>query len=190
VPPVRLVRTVDRFRHHLRRLHLRSVPPPAAVLEMILNASVAQGITAAVQLGIPDALAAGPMRPEELARRVDANPDTLNRLLSAILTAAPSARGVLYDLPQVVAGAPELLAKYGIADRVQIVAGSFFAHVPPGADLYILKNIIHDWPEEQAVTILRNIRAAATPGTTLLLVESVIPEHDRNSSASGSTWRC
>ena len=101
------------------------------------------------------------------------------RLLSAILEAAPSSRGVLYDLPQVVEGAPKLLAKYGTADRVQITPGSFFDSVPPGVDLYVMKNIIHDWPDEQAVSILRNVRAAATPGTTLLLVEAVIPEHNR-----------
>ncbi|HTM84759.1 MAG TPA: methyltransferase, partial [Mycobacterium sp.] len=101
------------------------------------------------------------------------------RLLSAILNSAPSARGVLYDLPQVVEGAPELLGRYGTAERVRVIPGSFFDSVPEGADAYLLKNIIHDWPDEQALTILRNIRSAAAPGTTLLLIETVIPGHDR-----------
>lgn len=58
--------------------------------------------------------------------------------------------------------------------------GSFFDSVPSGGDAYILKNVIHDWPDEQAVAILRNIRAAARADATVLLVEPVLPEHDRD----------
>jgi hypothetical protein len=282
-----LARAVERGRHYLRRLYQRSAPPPAVMLEMIVNTWVAQGITAAAQLGIADALAGGPLSADELARRVHADPDALGRLmralvsegvfrrrrdgryalnaiaatlrsdapvsmagmarylgspqhrehwshlvdavrtgepvvpklrgkegfeylaaepelseifneamtsvsefaidpvvaaydftrfetivdvggghgrlLSAILAAAPSARGVLYDLPQVVDGAPELLRKYGTADRVRVVAGSFFDSVPKGGDVYLLKSVIHDWPDEKALTILRNVRAALSP---------------------------
>ncbi|MGW4096727.1 methyltransferase [Mycobacterium sp. NPDC004974] len=303
VPPARVVRAVERVRHHLRRVHQRAVPPPAAMLEMILGAWVAQGIAAAAQLGVADALADGPLHTEELARRVDANSDTLDRLmralvsegifqrtrdgryalnpladtlrtdapvaigamarfvgapehrehwshltdavrtgeavipklrgqetfdylgshpelavifndamtnvselaiapvvaaydftrfgtiadiggghgrlLAAVLGATPGAQGVLYDLPDVVAGAPELLGSYRVADRVQVVPGSFFDSVPASADAYLLKNIIHDWPDDEALTILRNVRAATAPGTTLLLIEGVIPDHDR-----------
>lgn len=303
VPPVPLVRAVERGRHYLRRLHQRTAPAPAVMLDMIFSAWVSQGVAVAAQLGVADALANGPLPVDELAQRVNANPDALGRLmralvsegvfrrkrdgryalnaladtlrsdapvsiagmarfvgspqhrehwshlgdgvrtgeavipvlrgktafeyladepelgqifndamtsiselaiapvvaaydftrfatiadvggghgrlLSAILAAAPSASGVLYDLPQVVEGAPELLGRYGTSDRVRIMPGSFFEAVPPGADLYLLKNIIHDWPDEQAVSILRNVRAAARPGTTLVLVEGVIPDHDR-----------
>lgn len=101
------------------------------------------------------------------------------RLLSAIVAATPGVRGVLYDLPQVVEGAPELLSKHGVAERVEVVGGSFFDAVPDGADAYVMKNIIHDWPDAESVTILTNVRKAAEPGATLLLVEFVIPEHDR-----------
>jgi DNA-binding Lrp family transcriptional regulator len=100
-------------------------------------------------------------------------------LLAAILAAAPASRGVLYDLPQVVASAPSLLRKHNVADRVCISEGSFFDRVPGGGDAYILKNIMHDWPNEKAVQILRNVRAAACPGAAVLLVELVIPKHDR-----------
>ncbi|AKS31953.1 methyltransferase [Mycolicibacterium goodii] len=303
VPPTRLIRVVERIRHHLRRLWLRSVPPEAAVLELLLGAWVAQGITAAAQLGVADALSGGPLRAEELARRVDADADALDRLmralvgegvfrrtrdgcyalnplgdalrtdapvsmagmakfvgaaqhrehwshlvdavrtgesavrtlrgmeafeyiaaepglgaifndamtsmselaitplvaaydfsrfgtiadvggghgrlLSAILAAAPQADGVLYDLPHVVEGAPEMLTRHGVLDRVRVVPGSFFDGVPQGADLYVLKNIIHDWADAPAAQILRNVRAAARPGATLVLVEGVIPDHDR-----------
>ena len=101
-------------------------------------------------------------------------------LLAAILAAAPASRGVLYDLPSVVANAPSLLRKQDVADRVRIAEGSFFDSVPPDGDAYVLKNIIHDWPDEKAMQILRNVRAAAGPRATVLLVEFVIPRHDRD----------
>jgi C-methyltransferase len=100
-------------------------------------------------------------------------------LLAAILAAAPASRGVLYDQSHVVAGAPKLLRQRDVADRVRIVEGSFFDSVPSGGDAYVLKNIIHDWPDEKAMQILRNVRAAAGPRATVLLVEFVIPTHDR-----------
>jgi hypothetical protein len=101
-------------------------------------------------------------------------------LLAAILAGAPASRGVLYDLPRVVASAPSLLREHKVADRVRIAEGSFFDSVPTGGDAYILKNIIHDWPDEKAVQILRNVRTAAGPRATVLLIELVIPKHDRD----------
>ena len=98
------------------------------------------------------------------------------RLLSAILEATPAANGVLYDLPEVVAGAPPLLDRYGVAHRVRVAEGSFFDSVPGGGDAYVLKNVIHDWSDEESIRILRNVRAAAGLGKTVLLVETVIPE--------------
>jgi hypothetical protein len=101
-------------------------------------------------------------------------------LLATILAAAPASRGVLSDLSTVVADAPNLLRERDVADRVRIEEGSFFDSVPRGGDAYVLKNIIHDWPDEKAVQILRNVRAAADPQATLLLVELVIPRHNRD----------
>ena len=101
-------------------------------------------------------------------------------LLAAILAAAPASQGVLYDLPMVVSAAPNLLCKHDVADRVRIEAGSFFDSVPGGGDAYVLKNIMHDWPDEKAVQILRNVRTAAGPRATVLLIELVIPDHDRD----------
>ena len=100
------------------------------------------------------------------------------RLLAAILAANPAARGVLYDMPEVVAEAPKLLAELGLTDRVGVQGGSFFESVPGGGDAYVMKHIIHDWADEQALTILRNVRAAIKPGASLLLLEFVIPDHD------------
>jgi O-methyltransferase domain len=67
--------------------------------------------------------------------------------------------------------------------RVRPIEGSFFDHVPAGGDAYFLKNIIHDWDDDASLQILRNVRAAATPGTALLLVDIVVPDDDRRSHA-------
>ncbi|BBY16474.1 methyltransferase [Mycolicibacterium litorale] len=97
-------------------------------------------------------------------------------VLSTILRSAPEARGVLYDLPAVVAGAGPTFDAAGVADRASATGGSFMDSVPDGGDTYVMKNIIHDWNDDDAVRILRNIRTAITPGGKLLLLEMVLPE--------------
>lgn len=99
-------------------------------------------------------------------------------LLCAILRRAPMCSGILFDLPEVVADAPARLAEAGVADRCTVVAGSFFEAVPEGADAYLLKHVVHDWPAEQAGQILRTLRAAMPPDARLLLIELVLPERD------------
>ncbi|WP_078910475.1 methyltransferase [Streptomyces sp. NRRL S-87] len=97
-------------------------------------------------------------------------------LLAGILNSAPETRGILSD-PRVAGnGAAEFLASQGVADRVTLADGDLFEPMPSGADAYVLKHIVHDWPEEQALQILRNVRAAIKPGGKLLLVEMVVPE--------------
>ncbi|WP_040840565.1 methyltransferase [Nocardia brevicatena] len=100
-------------------------------------------------------------------------------LLCEILRRAPGCTGVLFDLPEVVVDAPARLAEAGVADRCAVVAGSFFDTVPGGADAYLLKHIVHDWPAEQAVQILRTLRGSMPPNARLLLIELVLPERDR-----------
>ncbi|WP_409434383.1 methyltransferase [Mycobacterium sp. SMC-14] len=95
-------------------------------------------------------------------------------LLAAVLRQAPDARGVLFDLPQVVAGADATVAD--VASRCDIQGGSFFSSVPAGGDTYLLKTVIHDWDDEQSLAILRNVRAAIAPGGKVLLFEMVLPE--------------
>jgi C-methyltransferase len=101
-------------------------------------------------------------------------------LLANILAAAPASRGVLYDLSSVVSTVSNILSYTRLADRVQIEPGSFFDRVPAGGDAYVLKNILHDWPDDRAIQILRNVHAAAGRDATVLLVELVIPDHDRD----------
>ena len=304
IPPAKVARIVERFRHHLYRLHQRSAPAVAVVFELVNGAFVAQAIQVAAELGIADALTEGPLPLDDLADRVGADPDALGRLmralisrgvfrqrrdgrydlnalanalrsdarfsmygwarvvgspqhrehwsllvesiksgkailpqvrgkeafeylrdepelakvvndamttlsdvaavaivagydfglyrtivdvgggqgglLSEILAATPNARGVLFDQPEVVAEASALLRQRGVEDRVHVEGGSFFDSVPSGGDAYVLKNVIHDWPDGQAVAILRNVRAAAGADATLLLVEMVLPEHHRD----------
>jgi C-methyltransferase len=303
VRPPGLVRVVERARHYIGRLNQRLAPAPVVMQELIFAAWMSQAIAAAADLGIADALAKKPLSLHELADRVGAHPDSLNRLLraligrgifrqgrdgcyelnplghtlrsdapgsmtgmarlvgapqwrehwsqlveairtgeavlpklrgkdafayldgepelaeifnqamtnnseqavapvvaaydfssyptivdvggghgrllAAILAATPGAHGVLYDLSQVVAGAAALLREHSVADRVCIVSGSFFDGVPPGADAYVLKNVIHDWSDDLAVQILRRVRAAADPAAVVLLIEWVLPDHDR-----------
>lgn len=102
-------------------------------------------------------------------------------LLGAILTRYTAARGVLFDLPGAVEGARAALARMGVADRSKVMEGSFFDAVPPGADAYLLSNILHDWSDEDAVRILATCRAAMGTRSTLLIFEGVLgdnPEAD------------
>ncbi|WP_241010997.1 acetylserotonin O-methyltransferase [Mycobacterium camsae] len=293
-------------RHHLALLRQRVIPPPAAMLEMVLAAWSAQAIATAADLGIADALAEGPLSVEELAAAVGADTDAVGRLLraligrdifrqqrdgryaltplanalrsdarpsvaamarwvgasqerehwsllthairsghgvveelrgkaffdyladepelaaifnramtstseltvtavvdaydfsefatvvdvggghgrllAAILAATPNARGILFDQPQVVAGAPVVLSQHSVLERTQIAEGSFFNQdLPRGGDAYVLKLIIHDWPDDDALRILGNVRLAAGAGKKVLIVEQVIPAHSRDS---------
>jgi C-methyltransferase len=303
IPPLKLARLVERARHHLALIHLRMAPPYAAMMELILGAWTAQAITVAVNLGVADVLDRGPLRLEELASRVEADPDALRRLLRAligrgifrqrrdgryelnalakslrtnaprsaaamaqmvglrqhrehwshladavktgkavlpalhgvdgfdylvedpefnavfhramadttemtvdyltaaysfdayptvvdvgggvgrllcaILNATPTARGVLYDLPHAIAEAPPVLRQHHVADRVELLEGSFFDSVPTGGDVYVLKMILHDWPDDKAIEILQSVRSAAKVGTKVLVIDCVIPDHDR-----------
>lgn len=95
-------------------------------------------------------------------------------LLAEILRARSEARGILFDLPQVVASMQLSLA--GLTDRLEKIAGSFFETVPKEADLYILKRILHDWDDAACERILANLRAAMNAKSRLLIIEHVLPE--------------
>lgn len=80
-------------------------------------------------------------------------------LLTTILGQYPGSRGILYDLPHVVRDAPALIQARGLANHVTIESGSFFESVPSEGDAYLLSHIIHDWTEDQCLTILGHCRA-------------------------------
>ena len=99
-------------------------------------------------------------------------------LLSTILGRHPAPRGILFDLPHVVRDAPALIASRGLTDRITIESGSFFERVPEGGGAYLLSHIIHDWSEEQCLTILGHCRRAVRPDGRLLIIEMVLPAGD------------
>jgi hypothetical protein len=100
-------------------------------------------------------------------------------LLEALLNANSGLRGVLIDRAHAIDGARALLSRAGVAHRCEFVLGDFFESVPAGADIYLLKNIIHDWNDERALQVLRNCHDAM-PGTgRLLLIERVLPARIR-----------
>jgi len=99
------------------------------------------------------------------------------QVLTSVLQKYPAMRGVLFDVDHVIAGAGPLLTASGVGDRVRTESGDFFKAVPAGGDAYIMKHIIHDWDDPEALTILRNIRTQlqGQPQGRVILVESVIP---------------
>nr|WP_222851759.1 methyltransferase [Phytoactinopolyspora mesophila] len=97
-------------------------------------------------------------------------------LLSAILTSHPHLHGTVYDTPSGAAQAPDTLDEAGLARRAGVEHGDFFDSVPHGADLYLLKSIVHDWNDADASLILRNCRAAAPEHGRLLIIEPVLPD--------------
>jgi hypothetical protein len=99
-------------------------------------------------------------------------------MLAAILARHARPRGVLYDLPHMVSKAPALLQTKGVMNRIAIEPGDLFKAIPTGGDAYILSHIIHDWGENQCLTILDNCRKAMTPDSRLLIVEAVVPDGD------------
>jgi len=101
----------------------------------------------------------------------------------ALLLAHPHLRGVVFDLPHVEGEARAAIEQAELSARCRYVGGSFFESVPPGADVYVMSAILHDWDDDDAVKILTNIRSAIAPDGKLLLLESVLPE--RSSSDLG-----
>jgi hypothetical protein len=95
-------------------------------------------------------------------------------LLSWILRSNPSATGVLFELPQAVAGARRHLEHLGLAGRCETVEGDFFKQIPPGADAYLLTSVLHNWNDEPAGRILMECRRAMGENARLILVEQVL----------------
>jgi len=101
--------------------------------------------------------------------------------LSTILSKYKNLKGIVFDLPHVVGYTQEFFKKHGLSDRAEAVGGSFFELIPPRGDLYMLKNILHDWDDESSLKILKNIRQILSKGARLLIIEAVL-EEDNNPS--------
>ena len=95
-------------------------------------------------------------------------------LLAYVLAVHPHLRGVLFEAPGIVEMAREFLHAWGLADRVDIRSGNFFASVPDGCDAYLLKDVLHDWDDAHALQILRTIRQTMQPGQRVLICETLV----------------
>jgi hypothetical protein len=97
-------------------------------------------------------------------------------LLAAILSRAPQAHGVLADERAFYLGAEDFLKSVGVRDRCCVDIGGLFEKPPANADAYLMKHVVHEWPAEQALELLRNVRSAIRDDGKLLLMEFVLPE--------------
>lgn len=104
------------------------------------------------------------------------------RLLGMILQKYPTMQGILYDRPPLAEGARKELESLGIANRCEFVGGDFLKSVPGGGDTYIMSHILHDWPDPDALAILRNCREALAKGGKIIVLDAVIR------SDSGPDW--
>lgn len=97
-------------------------------------------------------------------------------MLAEVLRAQPHVRGVLVDLPGTAARSQETFEAAGVTDRVTVVAQSFFDPLPAGADVYLLRKILNDWPDQETVAILRRCAEAARPSGTVVVLGGVVPD--------------
>jgi len=97
-------------------------------------------------------------------------------LLQPALERHPAMRATVFDLPHVADAARSRIAAAGLSDRYEAVGGDAFTAVPAGADAYVLKGVIHDWEDKEAIAILRTCRVAMSDSSKLVLIERILPE--------------
>jgi SAM-dependent methyltransferase len=118
---------------------------------------------------------------QEVARTVDTRSVTVvadiggaaGALLHALLHANNALQGIVFDRPSVVKCAATAASKAGLQNRLTIVGGDFFESVP-SADLYLLKYVLHDWGDDDAIRILQNCRRALRPGGRVAVIEQLL----------------
>jgi len=103
-------------------------------------------------------------------------------LLAEILRARPNVRGTLVDLPSTVARSGAIFQAAGVAERVTAVGQSFFDPLPAGADLYLLKSVLSDWPDREALVLLRRCAEGARPAGRVVVLSGVLPDEGRDPS--------
>lgn len=105
-------------------------------------------------------------------------------LLAAILSASPRSAGIVFDLTPVVQEAASVIRTAGLDGRCEIVGGSYWDGVPPGGDAYIIKSVLMDTTDEEAATLIHNVRSAMEPRGTLLVIERLIGAPNEGSVAA------
>jgi hypothetical protein len=96
-------------------------------------------------------------------------------LIAAILREHRALHGILFDTPAGLAQAAAILQQAAVTERCSVRAGDFFASIPEGGDLYMLKSVVHDWDDDRVVTILRHCRQVIPDHGRLLIIEPVLP---------------
>lgn len=104
-------------------------------------------------------------------------------LVAALLRAHPALRALVFDLDSATGGARQLVDAADPTRRATCMTGDFFAGIPAGYDLYLLKSVLHNWNDKDAACILRNCRAAMGPKSRLLVIERVVPQSGQPSDA-------
>lgn len=99
-------------------------------------------------------------------------------VLAGILGARPKLRGILVEAPGVLTEADGHLKRAGVRERVDLCEGDIFERVDAEADLYLLKDILHDWDDERSLQILRTVAAAMAPGSKLVLIEQLLERNE------------
>jgi orsellinic acid C2-O-methyltransferase len=99
-------------------------------------------------------------------------------LVAGLLGHYPRLRGMIVEQSAVIDCAYRTIEQHGFTSRCEFVAADILHHIPTGADLYVLKSVIHNWDDTSAMQILRNCRSAAKPGGRLLLVERAMNTDD------------
>jgi hypothetical protein len=127
--------------------------------------------------GTPDAEILGNSSWDSIRTVVDVGGGT-GSLLAEILRAHPHLKGILVDLPSTVADSAEVFQAAGVADRVTLSGQSFFDALPQGGDLYLLKKVLSDWADREAVTILKRCAEACGTQGRLLVLNGVSPDED------------
>jgi SAM-dependent methyltransferase len=97
-------------------------------------------------------------------------------MLARLLATHDHLKAVLFDIEEGLGEAARILAAQGVSDRCDIRVGDFFVDVPTGADLYLLKNVLHDWDDERATAILANCRRVVPDGGAVVIIEALLPE--------------
>lgn len=110
----------------------------------------------------------------------------LGTVLAAILNEFPHLHGCLYEQSSAIEGARSFLEAQGVISRCKLVAGDFFESVPKDFDVYLMKSILHDWDDEEALAILKNCRASMNKNGRLLIVDAVI---SRDNAPHPAKWK-
>lgn len=135
------------------------------------RAAFVEGMSSMTELVAPAIAAAYPFG--EVKKLCDVG-GGVGIVLAACLRKHPHLQGVLFESDSMLAEAQVYLEAHEIANRVECVAGSFFDSVPRGSDAYVLKTVLHNWPDEKALTILHNCRAAMDPGHRLIVADFLV----------------